>query len=49
VPLGDGRHALIAAEDAARFIAKVLTEPAAHAGKTTYGPSNSTSTNWPMN
>lgn len=32
-PLGDGRHAPIAAEDQAHVIAAVLTDPAPHAGK----------------
>ncbi len=34
LPYGTGRHAPIAAEDQARFIAVILTEPAAHLGKT---------------
>ncbi|RXH26320.1 NmrA family transcriptional regulator [Bradyrhizobium nanningense] len=34
MPLGDGRHAPIAAEDQARLIAKILTKPEPHAGKT---------------
>ena len=34
LPLGDGRHAPVAAEDQARLIAAVLTAPAAHVGKT---------------
>jgi NAD(P)H dehydrogenase (quinone) len=34
LPYGNGRHAPIAAEDQARLIAAILTEPAAHAGKT---------------
>ncbi|WP_413711784.1 NmrA family NAD(P)-binding protein [Rhizobium sp. Rhizsp82] len=40
LPYGHGRHAPIAAEDQARFIAKVLDEPARHAGKTypLFGP-----------
>ncbi|MDR7144988.1 NmrA family NAD(P)-binding protein [Rhizobium sp. BE258] len=40
LPYGHGRHAPIAAEDQARFIAKVLEEPSRHAGKTyaLYGP-----------
>jgi len=40
LPLGEGRHAPIGAEDQARFIATVLTNPAAHVGKTypLYGP-----------
>lgn len=40
LPLGQGRHAPIAAQDQARLIAQVLTEPAAHVGKTyaLYGP-----------
>jgi uncharacterized protein YbjT (DUF2867 family) len=33
LPFGDGRHAPIAAEDQARFIAAVLQNPAPHAGK----------------
>ena len=33
LPLGEGRHAPIAAEDQARLIAAILTEPTAHAGK----------------
>jgi NAD(P)H dehydrogenase (quinone) len=33
LPLGDGRHAPIAAEDQARLIAEILARPAAHAGK----------------
>ena len=32
-PLGNGRHAPIAAEDQARFIAAVLADPAPHKGK----------------
>lgn len=40
LPFGEGRHAPIAAEDQARFIAAVLRDPAPHAGKTypLYGP-----------
>jgi uncharacterized protein YbjT (DUF2867 family) len=34
LPYGSGRHAPIAAEDQARFIATVLTQPAGHIGKT---------------
>ena len=34
LPYGDGRHAPIAAEDQARFIAAILLEPAEHIGKT---------------
>lgn len=34
LPYGEGRHAPIAAEDQARFIAHVLEEPARHAGQT---------------
>ncbi|BCQ26498.1 NAD(P)H-binding protein [Caballeronia sp. NK8] len=34
LPYGTGRHAPIAAEDQARFIAAVLTEPSGHIGKT---------------
>jgi uncharacterized protein YbjT (DUF2867 family) len=34
MPLGDGRHAPVAAEDQARLIATILTNPAAHTGKT---------------
>jgi NAD(P)H dehydrogenase (quinone) len=34
LPYGSGRHAPIAAEDQARLIAALLTEPAAHVGKT---------------
>ncbi|AJK48803.1 NmrA family NAD(P)-binding protein [Burkholderia plantarii] len=34
LPYGDGRHAPIAAEDQARMIAALLTQPAAHIGKT---------------
>jgi NAD(P)H dehydrogenase (quinone) len=39
-PVGDGRHAPIAAEDQARFIAAVLADPAPHMGKTypLFGP-----------
>jgi NAD(P)H dehydrogenase (quinone) len=33
LPLGDGRHAPIAAEDQARLIAEILARPAAHGGK----------------
>jgi NAD(P)H dehydrogenase (quinone) len=33
LPYGHGRHAPIAAEDQARVIATILTEPAAHVGK----------------
>lgn len=33
LPYGEGRHAPIAAEDQARFIAAVLTQPVAHIGK----------------
>ena len=33
LPLGNGRHAPIAAEDQARFIAAVLADPAPHKGK----------------
>jgi uncharacterized protein YbjT (DUF2867 family) len=32
-PLGNGRHAPIAAEDQARFIAAILADPAPHKGK----------------
>jgi uncharacterized protein YbjT (DUF2867 family) len=40
MPLGEGRHAPIAAEDQARLIAAILTNPAGHVGKTypLYGP-----------
>ncbi|MFL6709450.1 MAG: NAD(P)H-binding protein [Massilia sp.] len=40
LPLGEGRHAPIAAEDQARVIATILTKPAGHIGKTypLYGP-----------
>ncbi|WP_426386283.1 NmrA family NAD(P)-binding protein [Pseudomonas brassicacearum] len=40
LPYGEGRHAPIAAEDQARFIATVLTQPSGHIGKTypLYGP-----------
>jgi uncharacterized protein YbjT (DUF2867 family) len=40
LPYGEGRHAPIAAEDQARLIAKILTEPANHIGKTysLFGP-----------
>ncbi|MGN2411941.1 NmrA family NAD(P)-binding protein [Pseudomonas syringae] len=40
LPYGEGRHAPIAAEDQARFIATVLTQPSSHIGKTypLYGP-----------
>jgi uncharacterized protein YbjT (DUF2867 family) len=40
LPYGEGRHAPIAAEDQARLIAAILTQPAAHIGKTypLYGP-----------
>jgi NAD(P)H dehydrogenase (quinone) len=34
LPYGEGRHAPISGEDQARFIATVLTQPAAHIGKT---------------
>ena len=34
LPYGNGRHAPIAAEDQARFIATVLTQPSGHIGKT---------------
>lgn len=34
LPYGSGRHAPIAAEDQARFIASVLMQPAGHIGKT---------------
>ncbi|RQR21629.1 NmrA family transcriptional regulator [Burkholderia sp. Bp9143] len=34
LPYGNGRHAPIAAEDQARFIATVLTQPSGHLGKT---------------
>jgi uncharacterized protein YbjT (DUF2867 family) len=39
-PLGNGRHAPIAAEDQARFIAAILADPAPHMGKTypLFGP-----------
>lgn len=39
-PLGKGRHAPIAAEDQARFIAAILADPAPHMGKTypLFGP-----------
>jgi NAD(P)H dehydrogenase (quinone) len=39
-PLGNGRHAPIAAEDQARFIAAILADPAPHIGKTypLFGP-----------
>lgn len=39
-PLGNGRHAPIAAEDQARFIAAILANPAPHIGKTypLFGP-----------
>jgi uncharacterized protein YbjT (DUF2867 family) len=40
LPFGEGRHAPIGAEDQARFITKVLTNPTDHVGKTypLYGP-----------
>jgi NAD(P)H dehydrogenase (quinone) len=40
LPFGNGRHAPIAAEDQARVIATILTDPAAHSGKTyeLFGP-----------
>ncbi|SDC71199.1 Uncharacterized conserved protein YbjT, contains NAD(P)-binding and DUF2867 domains [Cupriavidus sp. YR651] len=40
LPYGAGRHAPIAAEDQARLIATILTQPAGHIGKTypLYGP-----------
>jgi uncharacterized protein YbjT (DUF2867 family) len=40
MPLGNGRHAPIGAEDQARLIAAILTNPSAHIGKTypLYGP-----------
>ena len=40
LPYGTGRHAPIAAEDQARLIAAVLTQPSGHIGKTypLYGP-----------
>ncbi|GGC66311.1 NAD(P)H-binding protein [Undibacterium terreum] len=40
MPLANGRHAPIGAEDQARLIAAILTQPAAHVGKTypLYGP-----------
>ncbi len=40
MPLGNGRHAPIGAEDQARVIAAILTNPSAHIGKTypLYGP-----------
>ncbi len=40
LPYGNGRHAPIAAEDQARLIAALLTEPGAHVGKTytVHGP-----------
>ena len=40
LPYGSGRHAPIAAEDQARLIAAILTQPSAHIGKTypLYGP-----------
>ena len=34
LPYGNGRHAPIAAEDQARFIATVLADPSSHVGKT---------------
>ncbi|MDH8660841.1 NmrA family transcriptional regulator, partial [Klebsiella pneumoniae] len=34
MPMGDGRHAPIAAEDQGRLIAAILQNPAPHAGKT---------------
>jgi NAD(P)H dehydrogenase (quinone) len=34
LPFGNGRHAPIAADDQARFIAAVLAQPASHIGKT---------------
>jgi uncharacterized protein YbjT (DUF2867 family) len=39
-PLGNGRHAPIAAEDQARFIAAILADPTPHMGKTypLFGP-----------
>jgi NAD(P)H dehydrogenase (quinone) len=39
-PLGNGRHAPIAAEDQARFIAAILADPTPHSGKTypLFGP-----------
>jgi uncharacterized protein YbjT (DUF2867 family) len=40
LPFGEGRHAPIGAEDQARVIATILTNPAGHVGKTypLYGP-----------
>jgi NAD(P)H dehydrogenase (quinone) len=40
LPFGNGRHAPIAAEDQARVIAAILTDPAPHSGKTyeLFGP-----------
>lgn len=40
LPYGDGRHAPIAAEDQARFIASVLTQPEGHIGRiySLFGP-----------
>lgn len=40
MPLANGRHAPIGAEDQARLIAAILTQPSAHVGKTypLYGP-----------
>jgi uncharacterized protein YbjT (DUF2867 family) len=40
LPFGEGRHAPIGAEDQARVIARILTAPGAHLGKTypLYGP-----------
>jgi len=42
LPLGEGRHAPIAAEDQARLIAAILAEPAAYLGKTytLHGPTD---------
>ena len=40
LPYGNGRHAPISAQDQARFIAAILTQPSTHIGKTypLYGP-----------
>jgi uncharacterized protein YbjT (DUF2867 family) len=40
LPFGNGRHAPVAAEDQARVIATILTDPAPHSGKTyeLFGP-----------
>ena len=48
-PLGNGRHAPIAAEDQARFIAAVLADPAPHKGKVypPFGPCRDRSGRYP--